>query len=189
MANLYAPERQQFGAAVSSMSGPATQISNSTTETILVPDFTWPANHFSVGRTVRGTITGVCSNVVTTPGTLIYRVHLGPLTLSATAVVASGALGLDTTARTNFGFRLLFEVVCNTAGASGTAMITGKVDQANVLSTTAANLLPNLIPQSGNATVTLDTTVANILGVSAQFSVATSPTNITAQTYILESTI
>lgn len=187
MANTYAPERGQFGETIYAMSAPYTQISNSTVETLLVPDFTLPANHFGPGRSVRGYISGVCSNVVTTPGTLTYHVHLGPLTLSATADVASGALGLDTTARTNFGFALNFLVTCNTNGSGGTAFVTGEVRQANVLSSTAANLLPNLIPQSGNATVTVDTTVANILGVSAKFSVATSPTNITAQTYILES--
>lgn len=189
MANLYAPERQQYGAAIASMSGAATQIANTTTETILVPDYIFPANHFYAGRTVRGVITGVCSNVVTTPGTLTYNLRLGPATLSATAVSSSAALGLDTTARTSYGFRLSFEVFCDTSGASGTAFISGRVDQVNVLSSTAGNLLPNLIPTNANVAQALDTTVANYLSIGAKFSVNTSGTNITAQTYILESVI
>lgn len=187
MANTYAPERGDFGETIYAMAAPATTISDSTTETILVPDFTFPANHFRAARSVRGYLTGVCSNVVTTPGTLTYRVRIGTTTLSATAVVASNALGLDTTARTNFAWAMSFQITCNAGGASGTAFIVGEVKQSNVLAATAANLLPQVIPASGNAAVTLDTTAVNILSVSAKFSVATDPTNITAQTYILES--
>jgi hypothetical protein len=35
--------------------------------------------------------------------------------------------------------------------------------------------------------VTVDTTIAKLLSVTAQFSVATSPTNLTAHTRIIES--
>lgn len=189
MANLYAPERQLYGVAIQSMAGAATQVANTTTETVIVPDYIFPANHFYAGRTIRGRISGVCSNVVTTPGTLTYRIRMGAATLSATNAVASAALGLDTTARTSYGFRLEFEIVCATVGSSGTAYISGTVDQVNVLASTAANLLPNLIPTNANTAGTLDTTIANYLSISAQFSVNTSGTNITAQTYILESVI
>jgi hypothetical protein len=40
---------------------------------------------------------------------------------------------------------------------------------------------------SGNAAVTVDTTIAKLLSVTAQFSVATSPTNLTAHARIIES--
>jgi hypothetical protein len=164
----------------------ATQISNTTTETIVVPDYTFAANYFYQGRTIRGVVKGKCSNVVTTPGTLTYRIRMGTTTLSSTLVVASPALGLDTTARTDYPWELSFTLVCRTSGTSGTAQVMGKIEQANVLSSTATNLLPQFIPTPGAAAGTLNTEVANLLSVSAQFSVATSPTNLTAQQYILE---
>lgn len=182
----YAPERGQQGIALLSTIADGTQISNSTAEAIIVPDYVFPAGFFQQGTTVRGVVRGVCSNVVTTPGTLTYRVRLGAATLSATAVVATSALGLDTTARTNYAWELRFEIVCRTVGTGGTAMLSGTVLQENVLSSTAANLLPNLMPVSANAAQTVNTTIANFLSVSAQFSVATSPTNLTANQYILE---
>lgn len=187
MPTAYAPERGQLGNTILSRIADGTQIADSTAETILVPDYTIPANYLALGSTIRGFLRGTCSNVVTTPGTLIYRVHLGPLTLSATAVVASAALGLDTTARTDFPWEMRFEIVCRTVGVSGTCLLSGTVLQKNVLSSTAANLLPNLIPVGANTAQTVNTTVANLLSVSAQFSVATTPTNITAQDYVLES--
>lgn len=189
MPTNYAPERAQFGENLASSIVDATAVSNSTAETILVPDYVIPAGYLTVGSTLRGRVRGVCSNVVTTPGTLIYRVRVGTTTLSATAVVASRALGLDTTAQTNAPFQLDFEITCRVSGASGTILISGNAFQFNVLASTAANLLPNLLPVGTNAAQTCNTTVANFLSVSAQFSVATSPTNITAQTYILESLI
>lgn len=169
-----------------------TQISNTTTETIIYPDYPFAAGYFYPGRTIYGIVKGVCSNVVTTPGTLTYRLRLGTTTLSTTAVVASNALGLDTTARTNWPWELRFTIVCRTAaipaGTGGTMLMTGQIEQSNVLSSTAANLIPQFLPSSAPATTTINTRVANLLSVSAQFSVATSPTNLTGNFYLLEAT-
>lgn len=182
----YAPERGQQAESIISMINDYTQLADSSTEAIIVPDHLIPANTLDLGRTYRGVVKGVCSNVVTTPGTLTYHLHLGPLTLSSTADVASAALGLDTTARTGFPWRLDFSLVVRSTGASGTALLLGQVWQSNVLASTAGNLLPNFMPASSIAVVNVDTTVANILGVSAKFSVNTAGTNITANTYFLD---
>lgn len=185
---LYAPERGTLGETLSSMSAPFTTLASSTAEAIIVPDVTIPANYLGyLGATLRGRIRYVCSNIVTTPGTLTLRIRIGTTTLSATAVVASRAIGLDTTAQTNAAGTMDFEIVTNAAGASGTALITGEVRQFNQLASTAANLLPIFMPVTGNAAQTVNTTVANILSVSGQFSVSGATTNLTAQEYILES--
>lgn len=187
MPTLYAPERGQLGETMFSMSSDFTQLASSTSETIIVPDTTIPANFFTLGATLRGKIRGVCSNIVTTPGTLTYRVRMGTTTLSATAVIASRALGLDTTAQTNAPFTMDFEIVCRSVGASGTALFSAEVRQFNQLASSAANLLPILMPVSGQAAQTVNTTVANILSVSGQFTVSGATTNLTANEYILES--
>ncbi len=129
------------------------------------------------------------SNVVTTPGTLTMWVRWGGV--AGTVLWASAAQGLDTTARTNSLFAALSFVVCRTAGSSGT-FESGGIMWCNVLSSTAANLLPALLGSagtplaSGNAAVTVDTTTAKLLSCTAKFSVATSPTNLTAQQRIIE---
>lgn len=167
-----------------------TQISNSTSETIICPDFSIPAYYMVPGRTLMLDAWGVCSNVITTPGTLIYRVRWGGV--AGTVLLASAALGLDTTARTNALWRLRATIACRTAGATGTFMSGGAVDQYNVLSSTAANLLPGLLGSagapsaSGNAAVTVDTTTAKLLSITAQFSVSTSPTNLTCQGRVIQ---
>jgi hypothetical protein len=167
-----------------------TQISNTTTETIVCPDYNFPANYFAPGRVIRIYAWGVNSNVVTTPGTLIVRVRWGGV--AGVVLVASAAQGLDTTARTNAMWFLDTIVVCRAQGSSGTFLSGGRLAQHNLLSSTAANLLPALLGSAGapnanaNAGVSVDTTTAKLLSITAQFSVTTNPTNLTCQSRIIE---
>jgi hypothetical protein len=167
-----------------------TQISNSTTETIICPDFNIPAFYMAPGRTIRQWGFGVMSNVVTTPGTYIARVRWGGV--AGVVLTQSGAQGLDTTARTNALWAFYMHFVCRTAGSTGTFMSGGVLEQINLLSSTAANLLSAMLGSagtplaSGNVAVTVDTTVAKLLSNTGQFSVATSPTNLTCQQRIIE---
>jgi len=166
-----------------------TQISNTTSETIVCPDFNVPAYYMTPGRTLYIWAFGVNSNVVTTPGTLTIRVRWGGV--AGTVLLASAAQGLDTTARTNALWQMEAKITCRSAGATGTFLSGGYIQQANLLSSTAANLLPALLGSSGtplasgNAAVTIDTTTSKLLSVTAQFSVATSPTNLTCQQRIV----
>lgn len=166
-----------------------TQVSNTTTETIICPDFSIPAFYMAPYKTIYIWAFGVNSNVVTTPGTLTMRVRWGGV--SGTVLLATAAQGLDTTARTNALWNMEAKIVCRTAGATGTFMNGGMWSQINLLSSTAANLLPALMGSagtplaSGNAAVTVDTTSAKLLSLTAQFSVATSPTNLTCQQRII----
>ncbi len=190
------PSRSLMGGGVQgweetleSITADGTQISNSTAEAIVCPDFNIPAYYMAPGRTIRIWAYGVMSNVVTTPGTLIVAVRWGGV--AGTMLCQTAAQGLDTTARTNSLWAMQAFVVCRTAGSSGT-FESGGIMWGNVLSSTAANLLPALMGSagtplaSGNAAVTVNTTTANLLSVTAKFSVATSPTNLTAQQRILE---
>jgi hypothetical protein len=166
-----------------------TQISNSTAETIVVPDFSIPAYYMAAGRTLRLWAYGVMSNVVTTPGTLILSVRWGGV--AGTVLMKTAALGLDTTARTNSLWALHGNITCRSAGSSG-SFLSGGIAFCNVLSSTAANLLPNLMGSagaplaSGSTAVTVDTTTAKLLSITATFSVSTSPTNLTCQQRTLE---
>ena len=166
-----------------------TQVSNTVTETIVCPDFSIPAFYMAPYKVLYIWAFGVCSNVVTTPGTLIMRVRWGGV--AGTVLLATSAQGMDTTARTNALWNMEAKLICRTAGATGTFMSGGIYAQYNVLSSTAANLLPGLMGSagnpnaSGNAAVTVDTTTAKLLSLTAQFSVATSPTNLTCQQRVI----
>jgi hypothetical protein len=166
-----------------------TQISNTVTETIICPDFSIPAFYMAPYKVQYFYAFGVNSNVVTTPGTLTMRVRWGGV--GGVALLQSAAQGLDTTARTNALWRMDGYIICRTAGATGSFMNSGIMEQINILSATAANLLPAMLGSagaplaSGNAAVTVDTTTAKLLSLTAQFSVATSPTNLTCQQRII----
>jgi hypothetical protein len=167
-----------------------TQVSNSTTETIVTPDLTIPAGYMYVGRTLRIWAFGVNSNVVTTPGTLTFRTRWGGV--AGTQLLASSAQGLDTAAHTNALWSIVAYITCRAVGSSGSFMSGGKIDVYNLLASTAANLLPGLLGSagtpgsSGNAAVTVDTTTAKALSLTSQSSVATSPTNVTCQMRVIE---
>jgi len=173
-----------------------TQISNTTSETIVCPDFNIPRYWMYPGRILRLWAFGVNSNVVTTPGTLTLRVRWGGV--GGVVLLASAAIGLDTAARTNALWNLTAYIVCRTVGATGTFMSGGMAAAVNVLASVgisnngAFNNLVSMLGSagapiaSGNAAVTVDTTVDKLLSVTAQFSVATSPTNLTCQQRIIE---
>lgn len=163
----------------------ATQISNSAAEALLVPDTAIPAKFWYPGRTLKMTIKGSLSNVVTTPGTFTIRARYGGL--AGTALAASAALALNTTAKTNSQVHIEFIIQCITAGlsaTSGSLLTSGMACLGDSRST--AGLLDQ-IPISGNAAVSsLDLTSAGTLSFTGQFSVATNPTNFTATQHILE---
>lgn len=173
-----------------------TQISNSTTETIVCPDFNIPAYYMAVGRILRIWAFGVNSNVVTTPGTLTFAVRWGGV--AGTVLLQSAAIGLDTTARTNALWELDAKITCRAVGSSGSFMSGGHAEVVNVLASVGISnngvfgALTSLLGSagapiaSGNAAVTVDTTAAKLLSVTGKFSVATNPTNLTCQSRIIE---
>lgn len=168
-------------------------ISNTLTETIVAPDFSIPAFWMIPGRVLRLWAFGVNSNVVTTPGTLTFRVRWGGV--GGIVLLASAAQGLDSAAaHTNALWALQAYIVCRAVGSgtSGSFMSGGQVAVFNLLTTTAANLLPALLGSagapgaSGNVAVGVDTTTAKLLSITAQEGVTTNPTNLTCQQRIIE---
>lgn len=165
----------------------ATQISNTVAETIMIPDTAIPARYWYAGRTLRFTLRGALSCVVTTPGTLTLRARLGGV--AGTALVSSAALALNIVAQTNDQMDAEFLITCRAAGlsaTSGTLFATGKTCLG--LARVAANLgQVDFLPASGPAQVAaLDLTSASIISLTAQFSVATSPTNLLINQYTIE---
>jgi hypothetical protein len=161
----------------------ATQISNTTAETIMVPDTTIPANFFLAGRTLRVRMMAALSNVVTTPGTITFRVRWGGV--SGTVLCASAAIAMNTTAKTNSTALVEFHISCRVEANPGTLFAWGWV---NLGASDTTAYLQHPVPDSGPASVgSLDLTTATSLSFTAQFSVNTSPTNWLTKEFKLES--
>lgn len=179
---------QTFNEALVASNADATAVGNTVSETIIVPDYTFPAGYFYQGRRLRATLWGVISNVVTAVPTITIRARIGTTTLSATWVSASGALAANATANTNLTWKADFELHCRTSGTAGTGFLAGQIFLPNLTSGTAVLNVgyPNLIPASAPAAGTLNTTVANLLSFSAQWSAANAANTITVNQYLLE---
>ncbi len=178
---------QTFDETLVSLTASATAVT-AAADTILVPDYTLPANYLYQGRTLRAKIYGQVSNVVTAVPTETFKIHLGPLTLSATAVFTSAALATNATANTNLTWFAEYILVCRTSGSSGTVMVTGQLSLPNLTAGNAAGQVgyPNFIPASGPTTGAVDTTVANLLGFSHQWSAAAAGNSIQVVNYQIE---
>jgi hypothetical protein len=182
--------RQTFNELFDALSVTPTAVANSTVEAIIVPDFVFPAKYFIQGTTIRGRTFGQISNVVTAVPTVTMRVRFGSSTLSATAVFASAAIGANATANTNLSWRMEWTATCRTSGSAGTIMLGGQLWFSNLVLGTAAGqsgAQPFFMPASSPATQTLDTTIANVCSISAQWSAANAANSIQPVIHTMES--
>jgi hypothetical protein len=149
---------------------------------------TLPANYFYVGRTLRITVYGAISNIVTTPGTLTMQVNLGTV-----AAFSTGALQLSSTAHTTVPFKLEALVTCRSVGATTTATLIGQsvVTSQAIVATAVADgtqthsalMGPNTAPAAGTG---FDSTAAQTLDFFAGFSISNAGNGIQIQQYVVE---
>lgn len=148
-----------------------------------------PSGYFErIGKSLRIRAAGRISTVVTTPGTL----QLG-LSLSTIDVWLSGLMTLNVVAKTNVPWVLDVEIVCRTIGNSTTGKLIGigtfvsEAVLASVAPTAGGELthvLPyNTAPAVGNG---FDTTIANPIDFSAQWSVSNAANSISLETFGLD---
>jgi len=166
------------------------QILNTTTETIMCPDFTFDADYLEHGDLLKYTLFFDWSSVVTTPGTLTLRLRWGGV--AGVSLAASGAYAPDTTAAgTTISGWVEFLLVCRATGTSGSIYCMGRKDLQDYDDASAAtivgNLNMNVIPVSAPAVASVDTTIAKALSPTATFSVATATTQLTTHIAVLES--
>jgi hypothetical protein len=148
-------------------------------EAIMVPIFTLPANYLYVGRMLKWTLIGRQSTVITTPGTITLRLSYSATGLGAVALATSGAFAPDpTAAATNLTWMVEWWTMCRSTGTAGTAIAAGRVEWTDYddasLTTVVGNLGMRMAPTSAPATAAIDTTVARALSPTYQSSVATA---------------
>lgn len=166
------------------------QILNSTSETIICPDFTFAAGDSRIYQGAGFEILSYfdVSNVVTTPGTLRFRIRWGGV--AGTVLADTGAIALSATARANYSGSLEALLVWRSIGSAGSAFCQGKVFLNDV--PVAADSAPQSLYTMGSAGAnvpavvsSLDTTSAKALSVTAQFSVSTATTQLTNHLRVL----
>jgi hypothetical protein len=173
----------------------ASQVAATTTESLLHPVFSFGAgdNRVFQGAYFRLTDHFDISNVVTTPGTVRFRIRSGTAGsgLTGTVLADTGTIAMDTTARANFSGRLEALLAFRSVGSAGQVFAMGVVLLGNVPAGAAAD--PQGIYHMGSAgenvpaaVGSIDTTVARDLAVTVQFSVATAGTQITNHLSLLE---
>lgn len=165
-----------------------TAIANTTTEAILFPDRTIPANLIQAGRTLR--IKAFGRHSTTGTPTLVFALRWGGV--AGTVIAQSGALTLGSTI-TNAPWMLEAVIQCRTSGATGTVFVMGSVtcwDDA-VGTTGSATNAPGIaaITSAGAATpaaVTVDLTADTALSITADWSAASASNTITGHMFIME---
>lgn len=165
-------------------------ISATTSETIMVPDFTLPANYMVQGRMLKYTLFFDNSTVITTPGTVTLRLRWGGV--AGTTLATSGAYAPDPTAASTtvsgyVEWWLIARAAPSAAASSFTMgrMFLSDIDDASATSI-QGNLNMHVIPVSAPAAVNIASNAANALTPTAQFSVATAGTQLTNHLALLE---
>lgn len=167
------------------------QILNSTSETIMVPDFTLPANYMVQGRMLKYTLFFDNSTVITTPGTITLKLRWGGV--AGTTLATSGAYAPDPTAAstTVSGYVEWYLIARAAPGATASSFTMGRMwlndyDDASA-TTIIGNLNMHVIPASAPAAVNIASNAANALTPTCTFSVATATTQLTTHLALLES--
>lgn len=164
-------------------------LSASTAETSLLPaqaKLTLPAGYVEeVGQHFRLTAAGKISTVVTTPGTMTFKLKAG-----STAILTSSALALNIVAKTNVGWWLDLLITVRTLGASGGAaqlMANGPWVSEAVIGAPLPSVGGNgsLMWQASAPAVgtAFDHTIANIIDFTGTWSVNSGSNSITCEQF------
>jgi hypothetical protein len=171
------------------MTSDGAQVLNTTTETIMTPDFTFGADELEAGDLFQYTLFFSLSTVITTPGTVTLRLRWGGV--GGVAIATSGAYAPDpTAASTTILGKVVYTMIVRTLGAAGSCLAFGEMNLKDYDDATATTLKGNLdmtlFPDTP-VPVSIDTTASKALSPTIQFSVATATTQATTVLAFLES--
>lgn len=158
-----------------------TAVASTTTETIIFPDVTVPANYMQDGRCLRLSAFGKLSN--TASATITFALRWGGVAgtlLATTEAITPGA------AVTNINWYLDAFIQTRTNGATGTLLVIGTAH----LSLTSSTSFSQVFGVSGfdaPAAVTCDLTADTALSLTADWSANSASNTLTGMVYIGES--
>jgi hypothetical protein len=150
--------------------------------------YTLPANFWVPGKAVEVDLWGDMSNIVTSPGTVVFQFMLG-----AVIAFTTGNINFSTTAHTTLPFWLHMSLTCQVGGAGTQAKLMG---QGTILSQCVSNtaiadsvasdlpflMAPNTTPAQGTG---FDATAAQKVDIFVGFSVSNAGNGVRARQYRL----
>lgn len=148
-------------------------VANDSTQGNFTSTYSIAANDCVPGRVYRVTARGVFSTAATAP-TVVMRVKVG-----FTAIISSPAQAMGAS-MVNRQWELTADVICQTAGTSGTIEAAGTFRRHTGASASVNAEMSNTAP------VTIDTTITQAIRISAQWSVADPANTITMRQFIVE---
>ena len=180
--------RQFWAEALAWATADGTAIANSTTETIIFPNVTIPANYMQDGRILRLRAYGRYSS--TTTPTLTFRIRWGGV--SGTVLAASGALTVGSTVTAGM-WSLEAVLQTRSNGSTGTIFTVGTVEVGDDAASTVGSATnihgADFMGSAGVATpaaVTVDLTADTALSITATWSAASASNTLTGHIYIVE---
>lgn len=174
--------RQYWSECLAWSTSDGTAVANKTTEDVIFPNITLPANFMQDGRVLRIQARGRISNVVTAQPTLTVRLRLGGT--SGNTICATSALTCSATAFTNAIWSCYIDIITRTNGSAGTLMGMGEFWAGNL-----ATVAPSGMGSAGAttpATSTFDLTQDLALSFTAQWSAANASNSIQGINYLIE---
>lgn len=172
--------RQYFQDLLANITVDGTAVANTTTEAVVHPTFTVPANYMQDGRLLRLRAFGKLSTTGTPTITFAIRWGGAAGTLLATTEALTMGSGV---ANVNWDAEVYIQVRSN--GATGTLLVMGNV---RVHTSSTANVM-NVFGVSGfdaPAAVTVDLTVDTSLALTADWSAASASNTLTCMLFHVE---
>lgn len=154
-------------------------VANTTSETIIFPDQTIPANYMQDGRLLRVRAQGQLSTTGTP--TIIFRLRWGGVAGVVLAVTPTITCGSGVTAKL-WDLDIILQVRGN--GSSGTIVAIGDCEM------NGATAFEQAFCAGGSATpaaTTVDLSVDKALSITAQWGTASASNTLTGWNYIIES--
>jgi len=182
--------RQYWSETLSWATADGTPVTNTTTETIIFPNVTIPANYMNDGRQIRIRAFGKYSTG-TGPPTMIFSVRMGGV---AGTLICKTAACTTVASVTNAGWDLDVVLGTRTNGSSGSVMGNGTLNlfaavAGTVASATGEGLLTPLM--NGGvvtpAAATVDLTIDQALSLTMTWSASSTSHTVTGLNYTLES--
>lgn len=168
-----------------------TAIANTTTEAIIFPNVTIPANYMQDGRKLRIHAAGRYSTTATP--TLIFMLRWGGVT--GTVLAQSTTITGGSTI-TNAIWELDLEIQTRSNGSAGTLFVMGRAALGSGLTTPAVgsataapgfSMMGSAASQITPAAVTVDLTADTALSLTADWSAASASNTLTGHLYTIES--
>jgi hypothetical protein len=172
--------RQSWSELLAWMTADGTAVHTTTTETILVPNVTIPANYMADGRVLRLRAFGKLSTTATP--TMTFAIRWGGVagTLLATTEAITCASGAANTA-----WSIEAYIQTRSNGATGSLLVVGDV-MVNLTASTQTSQGFGVSGFDAPAAVTVDLTADTALSLTGDWSASSASNTITALLYTLE---